>query len=128
MIRDRIVVGIRDSKLSEKLQMDAGLTLDLAVTALRQSEAVKKQQATLRGQLQEDSSVGSPNRSHGTANPRVAHSEHRAAHSDRRAAHSMRREAPRNRNTETFARDAEGLLPTEGCNALLETQRVTTAQ
>ena len=28
MIRDRIVVGIRNSSLSEKLQLDAGLTLN----------------------------------------------------------------------------------------------------
>ncbi|XP_069110194.1 uncharacterized protein [Argopecten irradians] len=45
MIRDRIVVGIRDSRLSEKLQLDATLTLEKAVNQVRQSEAVKKQQA-----------------------------------------------------------------------------------
>ena len=32
MIRDRLVVGIRDSKLSEKLQLDDALTLERAVT------------------------------------------------------------------------------------------------
>ena len=41
MIRDRIVVGIRNSKLSEKLQLDSELTLATAVTQARQVEAVK---------------------------------------------------------------------------------------
>ncbi len=49
-IRDRIVVGIRDRRLSEKLQMQATLLLDEAVTQVRQSEAVKKQQLTVRSQ------------------------------------------------------------------------------
>ena len=33
MIRDRLVVGLFDASLSEKLQMDAELTLEKAVTA-----------------------------------------------------------------------------------------------
>ena len=49
MIRDRIVVGIRDARLSERLQLDHKLTLDGAVTAVRQSEQVKQQQTVLRG-------------------------------------------------------------------------------
>ena len=49
MIRDRIVVGIRDARLSERLQLDHKLTLDDAVTAVRQSEQVKQQQTVLRG-------------------------------------------------------------------------------
>ena len=57
MIRDRIVVGIRDVTLSERLQMDSTLNLEKAITSVRQSKAVKSQQATLRGHLQEDSSV-----------------------------------------------------------------------
>ena len=43
MIRDRIVVGLLDAKLSEKLQLDPELTLPKAVNQARQSEAVKKQ-------------------------------------------------------------------------------------
>ena len=35
LIRDRIVVGIRDSKLSEKLQLDSELTLEKAITKVR---------------------------------------------------------------------------------------------
>ena len=49
MIRDRLVVGLRDAKLSEKLQLDSELTLEKAVNQARQSEAVKKQQHILRG-------------------------------------------------------------------------------
>ena len=33
MIRDRIVVGLRDHRLSEKLQLDAELTLEKAITS-----------------------------------------------------------------------------------------------
>ena len=44
MIRDRIVVGLRDARLSEKLQLDPELTLEKAVTQVRQAEAVKQQQ------------------------------------------------------------------------------------
>ena len=49
MVRDRIVVGIRDGHLSEKMQMDPELTLDKAVNLARQSEAINKQQVTVRG-------------------------------------------------------------------------------
>ena len=50
MIRDRIVVGLQDVSLSEKLQLDPDLTLEKAVTAARQKEAVKQQQSTLHSQ------------------------------------------------------------------------------
>ena len=49
MIRDRIVVGIRDVKLSEKLQLEDDLTLENAIKKVRQSEVVKEQQTELRG-------------------------------------------------------------------------------
>ena len=49
MIRDRIVVGLRDARLSEKLQLDPELTLEKAVTQVRQAEAVKQQQSLMRG-------------------------------------------------------------------------------
>ena len=48
MLRDRIVVGIRNAPLSEKLQLDPTLTLEKAVTTARQTEAVKEQQPLLR--------------------------------------------------------------------------------
>lgn len=47
LIRDRIVVELKDKKLSEKLQSDPKLTLDKAANQARQSEAVKKQQGIL---------------------------------------------------------------------------------
>ena len=49
MIRDRLVVGICDSSLSEKLQLDPALTLEKAKKAIRQSEAVHEQQKMLKG-------------------------------------------------------------------------------
>jgi hypothetical protein len=48
MIRDRIVVGIKDRSLSEKLQLNADLTYTDAMSKSRQSEAVKKQQSIVR--------------------------------------------------------------------------------
>ena len=48
MIRDRLVVGIRDTGLSERLQMDEQLTLDKAKKLVRQREAVKEQQSLLQ--------------------------------------------------------------------------------
>ena len=47
MIRDRIVVGIRDQSLSERLQLDSALTLEKAKTLMRQREAVHEQQMFL---------------------------------------------------------------------------------
>ena len=48
MIRDRLVVGIQDDALSQKLQMDSSLTLETAKKQVQQREAVQEQQ-TLRG-------------------------------------------------------------------------------
>lgn len=48
MIRDRLVVGIRHHGLSEKLQMNSELTLEKAVTTIRQHEEIKKQQPMVR--------------------------------------------------------------------------------
>ena len=50
MIRDRLVVGLRDANLSEKLHLDSELTLEKAIAIARQSESVKLQQATVRGE------------------------------------------------------------------------------
>ena len=47
MIHDRLVVGIRDSSLSEHLQTDAALTLEKAKTIVRQREAVQEQKLIL---------------------------------------------------------------------------------
>ena len=45
LIRDRIVVGLQNKKLSEKLQLVPKLTLAKAMAEARQSEEVKKQQS-----------------------------------------------------------------------------------
>ena len=42
MLRDRLVVGIRNAKVSETLQMQADLTLEEAKKTIRQKEAVKE--------------------------------------------------------------------------------------
>ena len=49
MIRDRLVVGIRDSSLSERMQMEPDLTLERAKKMVRQREAVYEQQEILKG-------------------------------------------------------------------------------
>nr|XP_061786511.1 uncharacterized protein LOC133577033 [Nerophis lumbriciformis] len=49
LIRDRIVVGLRDVSLSERMQLDPDLTLEKAVNMARQSEVIKRQQTDLRG-------------------------------------------------------------------------------
>ena len=49
MIRDRLVVGIRDDNLSQQLQMDAELTLVKAKTRIRQKETIYHQQGILKG-------------------------------------------------------------------------------
>ena len=41
MIRDRILIGITDKVVSEKLQMMGGLTLSKAIEVERQCEMVK---------------------------------------------------------------------------------------
>ena len=54
MLRDRIVVGIKDVTLSERLQMDADLTLEKAKKQVRQKEAVKQQHLELHGATKKD--------------------------------------------------------------------------
>ena len=56
MLRDRLVVGIRDGALSAKLQLEATLTLEKAKKTIRQKEAVQEQHQ----QLQADSSRDKP--------------------------------------------------------------------
>ena len=74
MIRDRLVVGLRDATLSEKLQLDAELTLERALTKVRQAEAVKKQQPLMRGEGGDNghpgAAVGGVNRSRQPKKPK----------------------------------------------------------
>ena len=65
MIRDRIVVGLHDQKLSERLQLEADLTLEKAITMVHQSEGVRKQQSVIREDKSEiamESSINVVNR------------------------------------------------------------------
>ena len=55
LIRDRLVVGIRDKTLSERLQMEGELTLEKAKRLIRQREAVKEQGSALKSSGAEDS-------------------------------------------------------------------------
>ena len=50
MIRDRIVIGHRDHELLKKLQLRPDLTLDDAITLVRQHEEVERQQTVVRSQ------------------------------------------------------------------------------
>lgn len=42
LIRDRLIVGLKDLKVAQSLEMDANLTLEKAVEKARQAEEVKK--------------------------------------------------------------------------------------
>ena len=75
MIRDRLVVGIRDSALSERLQLDAGLTLEKAKTTIRQKESVHEQQNILSGAV--GTSVDGIRTSRTTAHNREKHRDRR---------------------------------------------------
>lgn len=59
MIRDRIIVGIRDQAISKRLQMVADLTLEKAKTLVQQREAAHEHQLTLNGSSKEDKSLDS---------------------------------------------------------------------
>ena len=47
MLRDRLVAGIRDTALSDKLQLDSKLTLETAKKMIRQKEAVREQRVEM---------------------------------------------------------------------------------
>lgn len=49
MIRNRLVIGIKDTSLSERLQLNAKLTLEKAKVAVHQKEAIHEKQQALRG-------------------------------------------------------------------------------
>ena len=49
LIRDRIVVGIENRELSERMQLNPNLTLEKATNLARQRETVKQQQTILDG-------------------------------------------------------------------------------
>ncbi|XP_055903139.1 uncharacterized protein LOC129939224 [Eupeodes corollae] len=47
MLRNRLVVGVRDRRLSERLQLESELTLEKAIQTVRQHDAVRRQQVDL---------------------------------------------------------------------------------
>lgn len=49
-ICDHLVVGLRDTCLSERLHLDGNLTLEKVVAMARQTETVRQQQNNLRGE------------------------------------------------------------------------------
>ena len=57
LIRDRLVVGIRDHSLSEQLQMEPDLTLDKVKRLIHQRDTVKEQQETLKAPIKEESTL-----------------------------------------------------------------------
>ncbi|KAJ3649934.1 hypothetical protein Zmor_021650 [Zophobas morio] len=48
LVRDRLVVGIRDQKLSESLQLTEKLTLEMTVNKIMQAETIKTENQELR--------------------------------------------------------------------------------
>ena len=57
MIRDRLFIGIQDSRLSERLQMNPELTLEKTKKLIRQSKAVHEHQVILQQTGNADKSV-----------------------------------------------------------------------
>ena len=49
LIRDRLVVGIKDESLSEMPQIESDFTLEKAKEFVRQRKAIKQQQSILKG-------------------------------------------------------------------------------
>ena len=80
LLRDRLVVGIRDTALSDKMQLDATLTWESAKKSIRQKEAVQEHRVELsahKEHLVEDMTrrtAGYPQRSRRSApaRPRTA--------------------------------------------------------
>ena len=56
-IRDRIVIGILDSEVSQKLQLESDLTLEKAISMTRQFDLIKTQNADATSMEHEVSAV-----------------------------------------------------------------------
>ena len=52
LIHNRIIASIYNEKLSEKLQLDVNITLEKAITLVKQTEQVHQQQELLRGPVE----------------------------------------------------------------------------
>ena len=51
LIRDRLVVGLRDTTLSEIMSLDKDVNLAKAISMAKQSEKIKRQQTDIRGDV-----------------------------------------------------------------------------
>ena len=74
MLRDRIVVGIQDQALSQRMQMDPELTLEKAKTFTRQKEAIREQQLMLESTTKTTTSVDQVQRLHQKGKRTQSHS------------------------------------------------------
>ena len=77
LVRNRIVVGLRNSELPEKLQLTSGLTLEAAVTRARQSESVTTQQKVVRDEVNIDKLHSRPGASISCGNSKPSTSQRR---------------------------------------------------
>ena len=73
LIRDRIIVGVLDDALSEKLQTKTKLTLEEAVKMSRQSEARKQSKEVVRGAQSSTNTVNFVKRSTQSSNDKSKH-------------------------------------------------------
>ena len=88
MIRDRLVIGIRDGQLSERLQMESDLTLQKAEKLVRQRAAVSQQQQALKTPVENKpqlESIKQQRRAIKTRQPRLPPPQKRSAPSQPRA-------------------------------------------
>lgn len=82
LIRNWIIVVIRDNKLSESLWLDADLTLQKAITRVRQNAVVKKQHPIIRGAEQPIGQVESIHRNDRKMQTTFKKRKWRTAHRD----------------------------------------------
>ena len=80
MFRDRLIFGIRDSKLSKNVQLDSKLTLEKAIAKSHQKETVKERQPLLRGwsvnKTTSEAPVGVENKKTTSTNPGNSQASH----------------------------------------------------
>ena len=70
LIRDRVVVGLKNKQLSEKLQLDPDLTLEKAMSRAKQSEEVKNQQSVIHAKLPSGHNIDSISKNRQRGNSR----------------------------------------------------------
>jgi len=138
LIRDRIVVGVTDDKLSEKLQAEPDLTLEQAVNMARRYESAKQAQNVVRGQSTADVHANRVSRPHPQTQPRKfsqpgsqsntnnSNNSRYNSNNNRQPSHTQQkgfRNQPRpnnsysNGNSNTCKRCGKGQHPRESCPA-----------